>query len=95
MIAAQPALGDTDRSSLTASGEPMPLFFAPRRPLLRAAMIGGAAYMAGRAGVRAQESQYAEQAAEADQDQRIQELESRARRRPRRPSPGAPIWWRS
>jgi hypothetical protein len=33
----------------------MPLLFRPRRPLLRGAMIGGGAYLAGRAGARAQE----------------------------------------
>jgi hypothetical protein len=44
----------------------MPLFFAPRRPLLRGAMLGGTAYLAGRAGARAQERQYAAQASEAD-----------------------------
>lgn len=53
----------------------MPLFFRPRRPLLRGAMIGGGAYLAGRAGARAQERAYAEQANEADQSQRIAELE--------------------
>jgi hypothetical protein len=37
----------------------MPLFFAPRRPLLRGAMLGGTAYLAGRAGARSQERAYA------------------------------------
>jgi hypothetical protein len=54
----------------------MPLFFRPRRPLLRGAMIGGGAYLAGRAGARAQERNYEAQAAEADQTERIAELES-------------------
>jgi hypothetical protein len=38
---------------------------------MRAAMVGGTAYMAGRAGVRAQERQYADQAAQAEQEQRL------------------------
>jgi hypothetical protein len=54
----------------------MPLFFRPRRPLLRGAMIGGGAYLAGRAGARAQERDYEAQAAESDQSQRIAELEA-------------------
>jgi Short C-terminal domain len=54
----------------------MPLLFRPRRPLLRGAMLGGTAYLAGKAGARAQERTYAEQAAEAEQDQRLAALES-------------------
>lgn len=54
----------------------MPLVFRPRRPLARGAMIGGTAYLAGRAGARAQERAYAEQAAEADQSERIAALEA-------------------
>lgn len=46
--------------------------FARRRPLLRAAVVGGAAYAAGRHGGRqAQQRDYAE----ADQNQRIDNLE--------------------
>lgn len=54
----------------------MPLLFRPRRPLLRGAMIGGTAYMAGKAGARAQERAYAGQAAEADQEARLTALET-------------------
>ena len=44
------------------------MFMRRRRPLLRAAMVGGAGYMAGKAGQR---NQYHE----ADQEQRIEQLE--------------------
>jgi hypothetical protein len=54
----------------------MPLFLRPRRPLLRGAMLGGTAFLAGRAGARAQERQYAEQASEADQEARLSQLET-------------------
>jgi hypothetical protein len=54
----------------------MPFVFRPRRPLLRGAMIGGSAYLAGKAGARAQERAYAEQATEAEQDQRLAALET-------------------
>lgn len=54
----------------------MPLLFRPRRPLLRGAMLGGTAYLAGRAGARAQERNYAAQAAEADQEARLSALET-------------------
>jgi len=53
----------------------MPLLFRPRRPLLRGAMLGGTAYMAGKAGARAQERAYADQAAEAEQESRLSALE--------------------
>jgi hypothetical protein len=46
-----------------------------RRPLLRAAAVGGTAYMAGRhLGRRAQEEEYAE----ASQDQRLADLEQQS-----------------
>lgn len=45
------------------------MFMARRRPLMRAAMIGGAGYMAGKAGQRAQ---YQEEM----QDERIDQLEA-------------------
>jgi Short C-terminal domain len=45
------------------------MFIGRRRPLLRAAMVGGAGYMAGKAGQR---NQYRE----AEQEQRIDQLES-------------------
>jgi hypothetical protein len=54
----------------------MPLVFRPRRPLLRGAMLGGTAYLPGRAGARAQEQPYAEQAAAADQEARLSALEA-------------------
>ena len=44
------------------------MFMRRRRPLLRAAMVGGAGYMAGKHGAQASE-------AEAEQDQRISSLE--------------------
>jgi membrane protease subunit (stomatin/prohibitin family) len=47
--------------------------FRRRRPLLRAAAVGGGAYMAGKHMARKQDDQYA---ADADQDQRINDLES-------------------
>ena len=45
------------------------MFIGRRRPLLRAAMVGGAGYMAGKAGQRNQNR-------EAEQEQRIGQLES-------------------
>jgi hypothetical protein len=46
--------------------------FRRRRPLMRAAVVGGGAYVAGRSmGRRAEQNQQAE----ADQDQRISDLE--------------------
>jgi hypothetical protein len=45
------------------------MFIGRRRPLLRAAMVGGAGYMAGKAGQR-------NQSREAEQEQRIDQLES-------------------
>jgi membrane protease subunit (stomatin/prohibitin family) len=47
--------------------------FRRRRPLLRAAAVGGGAYMAGKHMARKQDDQYA---ADSDQDQRISDLES-------------------
>jgi len=47
--------------------------FRRRRPLLRAAVVGGGAYMAGKHMARSQDDQYA---AEADQNQRLSDLES-------------------
>jgi hypothetical protein len=46
--------------------------FVRRRPLMRAAVVGGGAYVAGRSMGRRAEQQ---QQAEADQDQRISDLE--------------------
>jgi hypothetical protein len=58
--------------------------FRRRRPLLRAAVVGGGAYVAGKrvAGRQAQQSQ-----AEYDQDQRISDLEQQA---PPAAQPGPP-----
>ena len=67
----------------------MPLFFAPRRPLLRGAMLGGTAYLAGRAGARAQQNRYAEQAEEADQEARLSQLESQQAPAPMAAAPAA------
>ena len=47
--------------------------FMRRRPLLRAAAVGGGAYMAGKHMARKQDDQYA---ADADQEQRISDLEA-------------------
>ncbi len=47
--------------------------FRRRRPLLRAAVVGGGAYMAGKHMARSQDDQYA---AESDQNQRLSDLES-------------------
>jgi len=53
--------------------------FVRRRPLLRAAVVGGGAYMAGKSRARNQ----AEQAQmEADQDQRISDLEQQQASQP-------------
>jgi hypothetical protein len=62
-----------------------------RRPLLRAAVVGGGAYMAGRnAAQRQQEEQYAE----STQDQRLADLEQQraasAQPAPQVPSQGSP-----
>ena len=59
-----------------------------RRPLLRAAAVGGTAYAVGRRGGRQREEQAN---AEADQDQRIADLEQQqAAAPPPAPSPAAP-----
>ncbi|MDA0183438.1 SHOCT domain-containing protein [Solirubrobacter phytolaccae] len=65
----------------------MPLLFRPRRPLLRGAMLGGTAYMAGKAGARAQERAYADQASEAEQEARLSALESTQAPAPAAPAP--------
>jgi hypothetical protein len=48
--------------------------FVRRRPLLRAAVVGGGAYMAGKASAR---NRAAREQQEADQDERIAGLEQR------------------
>jgi hypothetical protein len=60
--------------------------FRRRRPLLRAAAVGGGAYMAGKHHAQGQQD-------EADQDQRIGDLESQqqAQAAPAAPAPSAGI----
>jgi Short C-terminal domain len=53
--------------------------FMRRRPLLRAAAVGGTAYVAGRSMGRAAEQR---QGAEADQDERISNLEQQQYQQP-------------
>jgi Short C-terminal domain len=53
--------------------------FRRRRPLLRAAVVGGGAYMAGKHVARGQEEQAQMQ---ADQDQRISDLEQQQASQP-------------
>ena len=62
--------------------------FRRRRPLLRAAVVGGGAYVAGRSMGRRAEQQGQ---AVADQDQRISQLEQQqAPPQPDQPAPAAP-----
>ena len=56
-----------------------------RRPLMRAAMVGGAAYHVGKT---RQESQYREQ----EQEQRIQDLESQQYAAPAQAAPPPPAY---
>jgi Short C-terminal domain len=62
--------------------------FRRRRPLLRAAVVGGGAYVAGRSlGRRAEQRDQAEE----DQDQRLSQLEQQqAPPEPYQPAPAAP-----
>jgi hypothetical protein len=60
--------------------------FRRRRPLLRAAAVGGTAYVAGRHMGRNAEAQ---QQAEADQDARIDNLEQQQAPAPAAPAPAA------
>ena len=62
--------------------------FRRRRPLLRAAVVGGGAYVAGRSmGRRAEQRDQAEE----DQDQRLGQLEQQqAPPQPDQPAPAAP-----
>jgi hypothetical protein len=59
--------------------------FMRRRPLLRAAAVGGGAYMAGKHMARKQDDQYA---ADAEQDQRLSDLEGQ--QQPQQAAPAAP-----
>jgi Short C-terminal domain len=61
--------------------------FRRRRPLLRAAVVGGGAYVAGKSMGRRAEQQGQ---AEADQDDRISALEQQQQQPPPAPAPQAP-----
>lgn len=61
--------------------------FRRRRPLLRAAVVGGGAYVAGKSMGRRSEQQGQ---AEADQDDRISALEQQQQYAPPAPAPQAP-----
>ena len=60
--------------------------FRRRRSLLRAAVVGGGAYMAGKHMAQKQDDQYA---AEAEQNQRLSDLESQPQPQQQQPAPGA------
>ncbi len=60
--------------------------FRRRRPLLRAAAVGGGAYLAGKHMARKQDDEYA---AEADQNQRISDLEQQPQQQQQQPAPAA------
>src|SRR5580704_8414479 len=61
--------------------------FRRRRPLMRAAVVGGGAYVAGRSMCRAAEQRTQ---AEDEQNQRISDLEQQAPPAPYQPAPPAP-----
>lgn len=61
--------------------------FVRRRPLLRAAAVGGGAYMIGKSTARRQSEQ---SQLEAEQNQRINELEQQQSYQPSPPPPAAP-----
>jgi membrane protease subunit (stomatin/prohibitin family) len=63
--------------------------FRRRRPLLRAAVVGGGAYMAGKHMARSQDDQ---SAAESDQNQRLSDLEAQQQQQqqPAQPAAAAP-----
>jgi len=65
------------------------MFRARRRPLARAAMIGGTAYVAGRAGQRSANRQQEEYNQEQDQEARLANLEAQTTPAPA-PQPQAP-----
>jgi hypothetical protein len=56
------------------------MFFARRRPLMRAAMLGGAGYVAGKRRAQAQQADY-------EQDERISALEQQQMAAPAPPPP--------
>lgn len=57
--------------------------FRRRRPLLRAAVVGGGAYMAGKHMARKQDDEYA---GEAEQNQRLSDLEGQQQPAPAEPA---------
>lgn len=61
--------------------------FRRRRPLLRAAAVGGGAYLAGKHMARKQDDQYA---ADANQDQRLNDLEGQQQPQQQQPQQAAP-----
>jgi putative oligomerization/nucleic acid binding protein len=65
------------------------MFRARRRPLARAAMIGGTAYVAGRAGQKAAYRQEQEYQQESDQEARLAQLEAQSAQ-PAAVQPAAP-----
>lgn len=65
------------------------MFMRRRRPLARAAMIGGTAYVAGRAGQRAANRQEEEAMQESDQDARLANLEAQQAAAQAPPPPAA------
>ena len=66
------------------------MFMRRRRPLARAAMIGGTAYVAGKAGQRAAYNQQEASDREAYQEQRIAELEAQQAPQAAPPAAAAP-----
>src|SRR5436190_2897484 len=81
--------GGQDRPVDSTSGGVM--FRARRRPLARAAMIGGTAYVAGRAGQRSANRQQEEYNQEQDQEARLANLEAQTTPAPApAPQPQAP-----
>ena len=65
------------------------MFMRRRRPLARAAMIGGTAYVAGRAGQRAANRQEEEATQESDQEARLANLEEQQEAAQAPPPPAA------
>ena len=61
--------------------------FRRRRPLLRAAAVGGGAYLAGKHMARKQDDQYA---AESEQNQRLSDLETQQQPQQQQPQQAAP-----
>lgn len=65
------------------------MFIGRRRPLARAAMVGGTAYVAGRAGQRAAYRQQQEYEQESDQEARLAALEAQQTAAQAPPPPAA------